>query len=348
MTPEWAIVIGGSAGALPPLREIVAALPRNLPAAVLVVIHTPAHGGVHLSSVIARWTTWPVVAVESPQGLLAGHLYLATADRHLKVTANGVESTREVREHHTRPAIDVLFRSVARAFRSRTIAVVLSGYGGDGTAGALAIRARGGTVIVQEPATADIASMPLRAAAAGAATTSAPAAEIGRIIQETMSRGAAGDATMAPEENARRMIADDIREQERGDRSGQVTVLSCPDCGGVMWQMTQGTFVDFSCHIGHRFGPDTLLVQKTEQLEAALVSALRLLKEKAILLRQTANRAKSNGHLRAAERLDEQASIDERYAELLRRELLEAEPSSLANAAVEEDVATSEAVDPPG
>jgi two-component system chemotaxis response regulator CheB len=144
---------------------------------------------------------------------------------------------------------------------------------------------------------------------------------------------------MEPDEDVRTVISEDIREQERGTRTGQVTVLSCPDCGGVMWQTTCGTYVDFSCHIGHRYSSDTLLVQKTEQLEAALVTALRLLKEKAILLHQTANRAREMGNMRAAERLDEQAAVDERYASVLQRDLLEADPSALSNAVVDEEVA---------
>jgi|tagenome__1003787_1003787.scaffolds.fasta_scaffold20060408_1 hypothetical protein len=64
----------------------------------------------------------------------------------------------------------------------------------------------------------------------------------------------------------------------------------CPDYSGAMCRAGDQHFVDFSCHIGHRYESDTLLVQKTEQLEAALVTSLRLLKERASLLRQTAAR----------------------------------------------------------
>ena len=134
-------------------------------------------------------------------------------------------------------------------------------------------------------------------------------------------------------------IAEDIRNQIAGKRDGELSVLSCPDCGGVLWQMDKGRLMDFQCHIGHRYTADTMLVQKTEQLEAALVAALRLLKEKAILLRQTAERAKERGDTPGAERLTEQSELDLRHAELLQRELLEGEPSSLSNAHVEDDVA---------
>ncbi len=344
---EWLIVIGGSAGSLTPLRTVIASLPQDLSAACLVVIHTSATGGGYLPSIMRRWTRWPVAAVDAPLPLHAGSIYIAAPDRHLKVNAGGVESTREVREHHVRPAVDVLFRSAARAFGPQTIAIVLSGYDGDGAAGALAVRARGGTVIVQDPREAEVPGMPLRTRATGAVSHVAPATKIGALVQQAISRGylAAGGSAMTHEE-VREVIVEDIREQERGARNGKTAVLSCPECGGVMWQSAQGNFVDFACHIGHRYTGDTLLVQKTEQLEAALVTALRLLKEKAILLRQTANRARRNGQLRAAERLDEQAAVDERYADVLQHDLLEAEPSALSNAAVDEDVTRVEGEEP--
>jgi two-component system chemotaxis response regulator CheB len=106
--------------------------------------------------------------------------------------------------------------------------------------------------------------------------------------------------------------------------------------------MNQDRLVDFQCHIGHRYTTETMLVQKTEQLEAALVAALRLLKEKAIILRQTAQRARGRGQMDAAARLDEQAANDEAHGALLQRQLLEAEPNSLATTFLEDDVRSSE------
>lgn len=144
------------------------------------------------------------------------------------------------------------------------------------------------------------------------------------------------------DETIKASIQEDIREQIAGKRDGQPSVVSCPDCGGVLWQMDQGRLVDFQCHIGHRYTADTVLVQKTEQLEAALVAALRLLKEKVILLRQTAERARERGHTDSARRLAEQADLDDSHARLLQSELLEAEPSSLAISDVEDTVRNPE------
>ncbi len=104
------------------LRPIVSALPPDLPAACFVVIHTSASGGIYLPAVIGRWTPWNVESVGPPESVGAGHLYVARANHHLKVTPAGVQGTRRAREHHVRPAVDVLFRSAARVYGARTIA----------------------------------------------------------------------------------------------------------------------------------------------------------------------------------------------------------------------------------
>lgn len=145
---------------------------------------------------------------------------------------------------------------------------------------------------------------------------------------------------MSPdEEAAQATIQRDIEEQERGERDGGVSVYSCPDCGGVLWEMDAGPLTAFQCHIGHRHTSETLFVAKTEQLEAALVAALRLLKEKTFLLRQTATKARERGEEKAALRFEEQASLDESHAQLLQKRLLEGEPSSLSNLEIEDEVA---------
>jgi two-component system chemotaxis response regulator CheB len=339
---EWAVVIGGSAGSLPPLRTIVEALPLDLRAAYFVVVHTSQTGGTYLPRIVRRWNTAITVSqVERDEPIRAGHLYLAPSNVHLIVETAGVAARYGPREHHMRPAADVLFRSAARAFGPRVVSVILSGYGGDGAAGAIAVVARGGTVIVQDPRDAEVPSMPRQAIGTGHVTHVAPAGEIAGLIRTIVTRVevAGRGVDMSQEQpDIRRVIADDIRQQEHGERNGRTTVLTCPDCGGVMWQSDEGAFVDFSCHTGHRYAADMMLVQKTEQLETALITALRLLREKAILLRQTATRARAAGQLRAADLIDEQADIDAKYADVILNDLLSVHPSPLSNSVVEGEV----------
>ena len=98
----------------------------------------------------------------------------------------------------------------------------------------------------------------------------------------------------------------------------------------------EGPVLRFRCHVGHAFAPEVLLSQKSEELETALWSSLRLLKEKATLTLQLANRTRTSGNgkaAQAAERIAEQAELDERHARVI-QELLEAMPSPMDQAAV--------------
>ena len=106
----------------------------------------------------------------------------------------------------------------------------------------------------------------------------------------------------------------------------------------MLWQDGAGVRLRFRCHVGHAYAPELLLNQKSEELEAALWSSLRLLKEKATLTRQLVTRTRAGGYggqpVPAAERIEEQAVLDERYARSI-QELLEAMPSPLGQTAVE-------------
>ena len=139
------------------------------------------------------------------------------------------------------------------------------------------------------------------------------------------------------EERIEVVVAEDFAEQAQGGRIDETTIYTCPDCGGVLWQAGAGAHLRFRCHVGHAYAPELLLSQKAEELEAALWSSLRLLKEKATLTRQLATRARASGpgHHAAtmAERIEEQAVREERYA-LAIQELLETMPSPLDQAAV--------------
>ena len=185
------VVVGGSAGALVALRTIVSTLPAELDAAVLVVVHTAPRGPGHLADVLKRTTALRVAFAVGQEPLMNGRVYVAPPDHHIHVIGHSVETTREALEHHTRPAVDVLFRSAAHNFEQRVIAVVLSGNGGDGSAGVVAVRAHGGIVIVQAPNDALYASMPRRALEVVVADYILPASLISRKVQRVLSCAAA-------------------------------------------------------------------------------------------------------------------------------------------------------------
>ncbi|MDF2759196.1 MAG: cheB 4, partial [Thermomicrobiales bacterium] len=245
---------------------------------------------------------------------------------------------------HARPAIDPLFRTAARTYGRRTIGIVLSGALYDGSMGLLAIKTRGGMAIVQDPKEAIVDSMPRRAIERAAADHVLPVAEIAASLTDLVRQPvvvAQGENSMVntidAEERLEAVIAEDFVEQASDGRTEETTLFTCPDCGGVLWQGAEGPVLRFRCHVGHAFAPEVLLSQKSEELETALWSSLRLLKEKATLTQQLANRTRSSGNgtaaTQAAERITDQAKLDERHAQVI-QELLEAMPSAMDQAAV--------------
>jgi hypothetical protein len=124
-----------------------------------------------------------------------------------------------------------------------------------------------------------------------------------------------------------RVIEQDFAEQAGDRRADELTVYTCPDCGGVMWQAEEAPPIRFRCHVGHAYAPQVLLAQKSEELESALWRCVRLLREKSTLSRQMVVRPAAGGNGSLTERIEEQAALDERHAQVI-RELLggDAEP----------------------
>jgi two-component system chemotaxis response regulator CheB len=147
------VAIGISADGIGSLDAVLGGLPADFPAPVLIVIHRRASGaaGGSLERILARRSTLPVREPASGEVLQAGTVYLAPADVHLIVRDGRIDLEQSPKVAFSRPSIDVLFNSVARIWGPRAIGVLLSGYGRDGVKGLQAIKARGGTTIVQDP-----------------------------------------------------------------------------------------------------------------------------------------------------------------------------------------------------
>ena len=164
------VCLAASAGGLHALTEVLAALPRNFPAAVVVVQHLdPRHRSL-LAEILGRRTALTVKQAEEGDAIAAGTVYIAPPDRHLLVNPDGTLSLSQAElVHFVRPSADLLFESAAASCRERAIAVVLSGSGSDGSMGVKAIKKTGGTVVIQDPLTSEHRGMPAAAQETGCA-----------------------------------------------------------------------------------------------------------------------------------------------------------------------------------
>jgi two-component system chemotaxis response regulator CheB len=163
------VALAASAGGLHALSTVLAALPADFPAAVVVVQHLDRHHRSLMAEILNRRTALPVKEAETEESLRAGTVYIAPPDRHLLVNSDRTLSlSRSALVHYVRPSADLLFESVAVGFGERAIAVVLTGSGRDGTTGVRAIKERGGIVIAQDEPSSEHFGMPGAAIRSGA------------------------------------------------------------------------------------------------------------------------------------------------------------------------------------
>jgi len=159
------IVVGASAGGVEPLKLLLGRLPPDLPATVAIVLHRSPYYETQLPSVLGRYALLSVLEPADRDPVLSGAVYVAPRDQHMIFENGCVRLSRAAREHHTRPAIDPLFRSAADRYGSRVVGVLLSGMGSDGVSGLIAIKKSGGISLVQHPGEAQFDTMPCAAIA---------------------------------------------------------------------------------------------------------------------------------------------------------------------------------------
>lgn len=150
-----AIVIGTSAGGIEALSILLPALPKELRAAVLIVLHLPRERPSLLVEIFQPKCVLPVREAHDKEPIVRGTVYFAPPDYHLLVD-DGPQLALSADEpvHYSRPSIDVLFESAAHCYRQRLLGIILTGANEDGAAGLAAVHQAGGTTIVQQPQTA--------------------------------------------------------------------------------------------------------------------------------------------------------------------------------------------------
>ncbi len=314
------VVVGASAGGVQALRELVRGLPADLPAALMIVLHMSPDGPGALTSILRRVASLDVSAAEDTAPVRPGCVYVARPDCHLLLRDGEVRLGRGPRENGHRPAVDPLFRSAARWYGPRAVAVVLSGTLDDGAAGALTIAQRGGAVAIQDPADALYDGMPRAALRAVGSAVVAPVTELSGHITRLV-QGPAGElagdvpAELTLETELAELASEALHQPER---PGVPSGVSCPDCHGVLYELDGKDVLRYRCRVGHAWSPESLEAAKDDEVEDAIWVAVRNLEERSALYQDLAERSRFGGRSRSAGIYEERWREASRAAEVIR------------------------------
>lgn len=309
------IVIGGSAGSVEALCDVVTLLPERLAAAIFVVIHFPPTAESRLPQMLGRRGWLPVKHAVTGDHIQPGRILVAPPDHHMMLREDQVELSRGPRVNSARPAIDPLFYSAAEAFGPRVCGVVLSGSLDDGSNGLQAVAERGGVAIVQDPEQALSQEMPRNAIRRVPGALVMETQEIAMALSRHRLAGRHQGATGENSLGRRGEEASDLRVGD--DHEGSPTGLTCPECHGALWATGTPGKPALECRIGHHFTLDALQQEQRASVERAMWAAVRSLREEATLARHLAARALANGRRQTAQRYEARQRQAENHADVL-------------------------------
>ena len=313
------VAIGASAGGVNALLALCGLLPANFPAAVLVVLHVGQNPSV-LPMLLSSRGHNRARHGENGLEIETGTIYVAPPDRHMLVEQGRIVLSKGAKEHHTRPAVDPLFRSAALDYGPRVVGVVLTGRLDDGTAGLRAIKDCGGMAIVQDPADAEYPAMPRNAMQSVEIDRCVPLASMPRTLMQVLEEPISSAAAKAAAERLDREMA---VSEGKGNPIGNLNALgkpstySCPDCNGVLWEIQDLQPPRYRCHTGHAYSLRSLIDAQTVATEDAIWGAIRALQIREDALRRVGAQNRHVGD--EAEAALEEANADEvaSHAQLL-------------------------------
>lgn len=291
------VAIGTSAGGVAALQYLTERLPAEFPACLLVTIHLSNQHRSVLDELLTRAGPLPAAFATDGVRLRKGQIFIAPPDRHLLVEEDRLLLGAGPRENNARPAIDPMLRSVAVCCGARAVGVVLTGTLGDGASGLWAISSCGGMSVVQHPDDAAFPEMPENALRMVEPDHVVCLKDMARLL-ESLVHQPAGEPVAVPEQIRFEVeIAKTGRsDMDEMDRFGRRSVLACPDCHGVMWELDEGGLTRYRCHVGHTYTAVLMDVAVDENLRRALASAVRALEEKVVLARKLQRQAAERGH----------------------------------------------------
>jgi two-component system chemotaxis response regulator CheB len=307
------VVIGSSAGGVNALKQLTSSLPRDLDASIFIVQHLAADSPSMLPQILSHAGPLPSVHAQDGQQIQTGMIYVAPPDHHLIIDDGHLQVKKGPKENSFRPSIDALMRSAAYWYGSRVVGIVLTGYRNDGTSGLWSIKQFGGTTIIQSPDDALYPDMPRNVLEYVEVDYNLPLAEIAALITDLV-KTSPGVSLEVPPPTLRRIKAETgIAAQqyafEKGITDmGTASQLTCPDCGGTLTEIQEGSNTRYRCHTGHAFSSSSLLSQITESVETRLWQSLRSMEEGIMILEQLAAKSERAGALADADALFGQAT----------------------------------------
>ena len=180
------VVVGSSAGGITALSGLVSSLPEEFDAPIVVAQHLDPNRESHLQEILARRSPLPVKTVTEHEPLQAGVVFVVPANSHVNITDSEIDLSSEPSSGPPMPSINLLMETAAKVYGENLIAVVLSGTGTDGTEGARTVSQAGGTVIIQDPETAEFGEMP-RSLAPSTVDIVSSLEEIGPVLKNLIS-----------------------------------------------------------------------------------------------------------------------------------------------------------------
>jgi two-component system chemotaxis response regulator CheB len=294
------VVIGASAGGVYALKDLVAALPADLPATLFVVLHVSADAPSYLPTILTHQGKLPASHPADGEPIQRGHIYIAPPDHHLLLEPGKVLVKKGPKENRFRPSIDALFRSAAYTYGPRVIGVVLTGMLDDGTSGMWSIKRLGGICVIQEPAEALYPSMPQSVRQQVSVDHIVSITQMASLLTELVLQHTGPRPALSAQEETR--MAKEVKITQKDSAMemdifevGTLSTLTCPDCHGTLVSIQEGSTIRYRCHTGHGFSARALLQGVSQTVEDSLWNTIRALEETVMLLEQAARALEADG-----------------------------------------------------
>ena len=319
------IVIGASVGGVETLSNLVAQFPEDLSATIFIVLHVIPTATGQLAPLLDRAGPLRATTAQDCEIFEPGRIYVAPPDHHLLVKQGYLRVTRGLRENRVRPAIDPLFRSAAVAYGARVVGVVLTGLQNDGTSGLLAIQRCGGITMVQDPTDALYPDMPLSALEHVTVDYCLPVLKMGAVLYRLSQEPPAATPPISEELHIEVNIAENPADNSNcAEELGNAVALTCPECGGPLWQLRDKKLRRYRCRLGHAFTDESLLAGQSEVIEYALWAAVRTMEDRVHILMTLAHGRREHGQSKTADTYETRAKELKTQAQQIRQMLLDA------------------------